>query len=143
MRVDTRCEVSAGGVVFRQEGGWIKVLISRQAGSGRWVLPKGHVEPGETLEAAAVREVEEETGVRASIIAPLGAPDTYTFVSQGVEIQKSVYYFLMRFESEVPRESSSRLDEVAWLPLDSALDMLDYPSGKEMLQRTKDMLAKL
>ena len=141
--METRCEVSAGGVVFRQEGGWIKVLISRQPGSGRWVLPKGHVEPGEMLEEAAMREVEEETGVRAQVVAALGTPDNYTFISHGVEIQKSVYYFLMRFESEVARDANNRMEMVAWLPLDSAIEMLDYPSGKDMIGRTKAMLAKL
>jgi 8-oxo-dGTP pyrophosphatase MutT (NUDIX family) len=135
--------MAAGGVVFRQEGGWIKVLVCREEESGRWVLPKGHVRQGETLEQAVQREVEEETGVRAHIILPLGASDRYTFITDGVAVFNSVHYFLMRYDSEAVRERRSPLETIVWLPLDSALDLLEYPNSKEILRRCKDALAKL
>ena len=107
------------------------------------MLPKGHVRQGETPEQAAQRDIEEETGVRAHIVVSLGASDKYTFISDGVEVNNSVYYFLMRYDSEEVRERSNPMESVAWLPLDSALNLLEYPNSKEMLRRSKDALAKL
>lgn len=85
-------EVSAGVVVFR--GDQVLVIKNR---FGEWVLPKGKVEPGETPEAAALREVEEETGVRAEILRPAGTSE-YTYISEhtGEPVDKVVYWFLGR-----------------------------------------------
>ncbi|MBC7084005.1 MAG: NUDIX hydrolase [Firmicutes bacterium] len=85
-------EVSAGVVVFRGD----QVLIIKNR-FGEWVLPKGKVEAGETPEAAALREVEEETGVRAEILRPAGTSE-YTYLSDhtGEPVDKVVYWFLGR-----------------------------------------------
>ncbi|MDI6637676.1 MAG: NUDIX hydrolase [Bacillota bacterium] len=85
-------EVSAGVVVFRGD----QVLIIKNR-FGEWVLPKGKVEAGETPEAAALREVEEETGVRAEILRPAGTSE-YTYLSEhtGEPVDKVVYWFLGR-----------------------------------------------
>jgi len=68
-------ETSAGGLVVDVAGAARAALIARYGREGRlrWSLPKGHVEGEETIEEAAVREVEEETGIRGRIVAPLGA----------------------------------------------------------------------
>ncbi len=71
----------AGGLVFRRREGEIHYLIVRaKPDPSHWVIPKGHIESGESPEAAAVREIWEETGVQAKIIASLG---TSTFIYQG------------------------------------------------------------
>ncbi|HVE84342.1 MAG TPA: NUDIX domain-containing protein [Myxococcales bacterium] len=62
----------AGGVVFRVQGGRVEYLAVRSSDDTRWVLPKGHIEDGESEEEAAIREVREESGVAAEVIWPLG-----------------------------------------------------------------------
>ncbi len=83
-------EVSAGVVVFRDG----EVLVIRNR-FGEWVLPKGKVEPGESLEAAALREVREETGVQAEILRPAGMTE-YSYLSEhtGEPVDKAVRWFL-------------------------------------------------
>lgn len=81
-------ELGAGGVVFNAKR---EVLLLRDR-MGFWVFPKGHPEPGESLEEAAVREVWEETGVRAEVLLPL-YPTRYVN-PKGVE--REVHWFLMR-----------------------------------------------
>ena len=68
---------------------------ARPAGRLLWPLPKGHVEAGETAEQAAVREVEEETGIRAEVVAALGTID-YWFAAEGRRVHKTVHHFLLR-----------------------------------------------
>ncbi|HHY45852.1 MAG TPA: isoleucine--tRNA ligase [Firmicutes bacterium] len=86
-----RHEVSAGGVVFRDG----KVLVLRNHRS-EWVLPKGHVEPGEDPEQAALREVKEESGLECRITGPTGVT-RYRFTSEvdGATVSKSVFWFAM------------------------------------------------
>jgi len=72
-KVKNRREVSAGGLIWRRDqNGSIKVVLVRPAGRTTWVLPKGHIEAGETIEQAARREVREESGLTAGPIEPLG-----------------------------------------------------------------------
>ena len=89
-------EVSAGGLVVDRTGTAPQAaLIGRHDRRGRllWSLPKGHLERGETYEDAAVREVEEETGIRGRLLAPLGTID-FWFVADGRRIHKTVHHFL-------------------------------------------------
>lgn len=84
----------AGGLVMIQE----KLLVLKRC-NGAWLFPKGHIDPGETPEIAAVREVKEESGITARIVATLGET-SYTFWEKGVEHFKTVKWFLMIGESE-------------------------------------------
>jgi len=88
----SRTEFSAGGVVVAEHDGRLEVaLASRRTRSGElaWGLPKGLVEPGEEPEAAAVREVREETGLEATIRSFLGDAN-YTYVWDQVLVRKRV-----------------------------------------------------
>src|SRR5205807_827573 len=82
----------AGAVVMNREG---RALLLRKAGEAVWVLPKGTLEPGETDEEAAVREVHEETGLRVKLLRPL-TEVRYAFYwpPDGVNVDKTVAYFL-------------------------------------------------
>ena len=91
-------EYSAGGLVLDLNGEVPRgALIGRTDRQGRllWSLPKGHIEAGETAEQAAVREVEEETGIAGTIVGELGTID-FWFVADGRRVHKTVRHYLMR-----------------------------------------------
>ncbi|MEZ0236321.1 MAG: NUDIX hydrolase [Actinomycetota bacterium] len=135
-------EVSAGGVVYRREGDDIEVVLaSRRTRRGdlAWGLAKGGIEPGESHEDAAVREVLEETGYTAEIEASLG--DTrYFYVWEEARIRKTVHFFLMRCTGGDPADRDDEMEEVRWFPLDRALKRAAYRGEREVLGRAAELL---
>ena len=95
---------------------------------GDWVLPKGKVESGETLEAAALREVEEETGCRARIVGPSFFCE---YLVQGVP--KLVIFFRMECESEGGLKDTAEVQAVYWLTPDEAFSKLTYETERHLL----------
>lgn len=136
----SRDEVSAGGVVYRRAGDTVEVLICKDAGYHRWVLPKGLVGRGESHEDTAVREVEEEVGVRGRLVAPLGEPEKYVYTARGVRVFKSVHYFLLEYESGSEQDHDHEMEEVRWAPIDEAIATVAYQGAKNVLRRAKALL---
>lgn len=116
----------AGGVVARTTGGEREYLLVEARGRrGEWVLPKGHIEPGETAEAAAVREVQEEAGVGAEVVARAGESE-YAVGGQTVR----VIFFLMRYQGEAGRrEDRAR----TWRRYEDALRRLRFDDARRVL----------
>ncbi|WP_243030821.1 NUDIX hydrolase [Thermus altitudinis] len=117
-------ELGAGGVVFNEKG---EVLLLRDR-MGFWVFPKGHLEPGESLEEAAVREVLEETGIRAEVLAPL-FPTRYVN-PKGVE--REIHWFLMRGEGEPRLEKG--MSGLGWFSPEEARSLLSFPEDLRLLE---------
>lgn len=118
----------AGGVVFRLRGGQPQYLLVEAAKDReQWVLAKGHVEEGESHREAAIREVHEETGVWACIIADLG---NVTYTANGAVI--TVRFYLMEAIARGRREDKSRRH--IWLPLKQALARASHIETRELLQ---------
>jgi 8-oxo-dGTP diphosphatase len=115
---------AAGGVVVR--GG--QVALVHRPRYDDWTLPKGKLDPGESFEEAAVREVEEETGVRARLVRELG---TTNYEVKGRP--KVVQYWLMDVEHEGPFVPNDETDELRWVARDEALRMLTYDRDRELL----------
>jgi 8-oxo-dGTP pyrophosphatase MutT (NUDIX family) len=137
----SRNEFSAGGVVYRRSGNGVEVLVCKDAGYHKWVLPKGLIARDESPEQAALREVSEEVGVRARLVAPLGDPEKYVYTARGVRVFKSVYYFLMEYESGSEAEHDHEMEEVKWASIDDAVALMGYKGAKDVLQRAKARLA--
>jgi len=122
---------AAGGVVLRRVGP-VEVLLVHRAAYDDWTLPKGHVDPGETDVDAALREVLEETGVRAEIVEDLG--ETQHPIPAGT---KRVRWFGMRGVEGDPalRPPDDEVDSARWLPAAEALRRLTYENERELLAR--------
>jgi ADP-ribose pyrophosphatase YjhB (NUDIX family) len=136
--------VSAGGLVLDRRTPTARVaLIARHDRRGRlvWSLPKGHLEEGESAEQAAVREVEEETGIRARVLAPLGTID-FWFVAEQRRVHKTVHHFLLEAHGGELSDADVEVVEVAWVPLDEVPDRLAYADERRLLDRVADLLAE-
>jgi 8-oxo-dGTP pyrophosphatase MutT (NUDIX family) len=129
-------EFSAGGVVVRRFRGRpftaaVKVL---RRGEEVLSLPKGHPNPGESTEEAALREVREETGLDADIVEKLGDV-RYWYQLRGERVLKVVTFFLCRWRSGSVRNHDSEVESALWLPLEEAPERLAYTGEKEMARR--------
>jgi ADP-ribose pyrophosphatase YjhB (NUDIX family) len=140
-RVD---EVSAGGLVVDLDGDVPRgALIGRTDRRGRllWSLPKGHIEPGETAEQAAVREVAEETGISGEIVARLGTID-FWFIADGRRVHKTVHHYLMRAVGGELSDADVEVTEVAWVPLPDIESRLAYPDERGLVDAAGRLLAE-
>ena len=142
-----RREFSAGGVLVRRlQGRWVFAAI-RPAGRpvGLWALPKGQIDEGESGEAAALREVAEETGAHGRSLGKLGDV-RYWFNWQGERIFKVVSFFLVRYEAgrlgDVGPEFRHEIAEVRWLPLEDGPRLLAYSGEREMTRKALTRLVE-
>lgn len=118
-------------------------MIGKRDRSGQllWSLPKGHVEHGETAEEAAAREIEEETGIRARLLAPLGSID-YWFVFAGRRIHKTVHHFVFEAVGGELSDHDAEIDAVEWVPLIEVGDRLAYADERGLLARLPPSLVE-
>jgi len=124
----------AGGVVFRLENGTPTYLLIRPKKSlDEWLIPKGHIEPGESAADAAIREVREEAGVEAKMASPLG---TAIFTYEGKELQ--VEFFLLKYVRDV---FSAEKRQVRWSQYEEALKELSFPEAADILRRAHRALS--
>jgi 8-oxo-dGTP pyrophosphatase MutT (NUDIX family) len=133
-------EVSAGGVVYRMEGGRPLFLLIRDS-YRNWGFPKGHLEKSELPEAAALREVAEETGLADLVLRSELATIDWHFRFRGKLIHKICHFFLM--ESERALTSPQREEGITackWVPIDEALALISYANAREVLQRAAEMV---
>jgi 8-oxo-dGTP pyrophosphatase MutT (NUDIX family) len=115
---------AAGGIVVRDG----RVLLVHRPKYDDWSFPKGKLDADETWEEGALREVEEETGLRCTIGEEVGR--SHYSVLQG---PKEVRYFSMRSDDDA--HAQNEVDEVRWVPLDDARAFLTHDRDRELLER--------
>lgn len=121
---------AAGGLVLRREEGRLEVVVVHRPKNDDWTLPKGKVEPGETEAACALREVEEETGLRCRLGAPLGV----TEYADDHGRPKRVAWWVME-PAGGDLLGGTEADEARWVGLAEALRLLTYETDRELLGR--------
>jgi 8-oxo-dGTP pyrophosphatase MutT (NUDIX family) len=134
-------ERSAGGVVVR-DGEAIVIVPTRRGAQGQKVLalPKGHVDPGETPDQTALREVREETGVEARMREKLGDV-RYFYQRDGKRIFKRVTFYLLDYRSGSLDDHDDEVEEARWMPLEEAVEALSYDGEREMAERALSAIA--
>ncbi len=121
---------ASGGVVGRTAAdGAVEILLVHRPKYDDWSLPKGKRDPGETDEQCAVREVEEETGLRCRLGAEL-LPTAYT---DGRGRAKVVRYWAMTIEDATPFEPADETDELRWVRVDDVAELLTYDRDVEVV----------
>jgi len=133
--------VSAGGIVYRVTESGPDFAICGRDSDGVWGLPKGTPNPGETLEETAVREVEEETGLKVRIVDKIGVIE-YWFSREGVRYHKWVHYYLMEAIGGDTSAHDVEYDRVEWFPAEVALKKLTFKNEVEVARKALALLEK-
>lgn len=140
-------EVSAGGFVISKTDASLVALMARfnRGGKLEWCIPKGHLEDDETNEQAALREVFEETGLRAEVINYLGEV-SYQFIQSGNRISKTVHVYLMRqtggelsFDKDPHKEAS----ELEWVRVTELLTRLSHSNERRIARTAVELIEAL
>lgn len=135
--VKTFDQFSAGGVVYRLGEDGPELIVIQVVPEMRWQLPKGVIDPGETIEGAALREVREESGVVAEIVAPLDRIEYWFYANYDGErrhYHKFVDFYLMRYLSGDVADHDDEVAEARWVGPDDAIEMLSFKSEREIVE---------
>lgn len=136
--LDCLYEHSCGAVVYRIIQNEPRFLLIRNKRSAHWGFPKGHVEPGETPEETAKREVLEETGLRIQILPDFSSRSEYTI--QG-RVEKRVEIFVAQTHDTKTTIQEEEIADYLWLNYDKAMQHLRFDNDRDILQSAYNFLA--
>jgi 8-oxo-dGTP pyrophosphatase MutT (NUDIX family) len=139
-----KTQVSAGGVAFRRHPERVEVALISVGAGPRWQLPKGMVNPGETNEIAAMREVREEAGVETELGELIDRVEYWYYATdQGerVRFHKYVYFYLLRYTQGDVADHDHEVNEARWFEIDAAYNLLTFDSERGVMAKAKTMIA--
>lgn len=135
-------QFSAGGIVYKKEKEKIFVLLCQHSQHHGWGFPKGLIgdkNEGESKEATAIREVEEETGAKGEILNGL-KPVSFWYVFEGEKVKKTVYYYLMKFLGGDITNHDTEMENVKWIEKEKVLEKLTFKADKEAFGEAETFL---
>ena len=133
-------EHCAGIVLYSSNGGKRRYLLLRHRDGGHWSLPKGHIEPGESPEQAALRETREETGISDIEVVPgFRTVSRYQFTRGDTPVDKDVIYFLGKTKQQEVHLSPEHTNW-QWADYQTALATLTYDDTKQVLHQVEQFL---
>jgi 8-oxo-dGTP pyrophosphatase MutT (NUDIX family) len=146
--MEVRTEVSAGAFILRDIDGELKVALAQHRRSEKvWNIPKGHVEPGETIEQAALREIAEEAGLfNVTLIRYLGSILRESAKENGDIIQKTIHYYLAYASDDHQQPSEptdNRFTVAGWFPAQQAIQLLSNESDRAFFREHLPLLLAL
>lgn len=135
-------EQRAGGVVFRCGMPQIEyLLVTSNSNPDRWIIPAGHIEQGESPDEAALREVAEEAGVQAIIVADLGSYQ-YHWYRHNQKILLNTHLFIMEYQATlIPNNPEGR--QVKFYPYEALLTINLWEESKEFIKKAHQICSKL
>src|SRR5688500_17479991 len=142
-KIVTRDQVSSGGVAFRWQDLEPEIAIVSVKPSLRWQLPKGIVDPGESPEVTAVREVREEAGIETDLHALIETIEYWyrsTKYGKPVRFHKFVHFYLLSYRSGDVTDHDHEVEEARWVGLDDAIKMLAFKSEREVVEKAREMI---
>jgi 8-oxo-dGTP pyrophosphatase MutT (NUDIX family) len=144
MKAATESQVSAGGVIFRQHAGHLEVALISVDQPPRWQLPKGLVRKGEPVEAAALREVREETGLTSEVVESLDTIEYWYYGGGGhgqrVRFHKHVHFYLLRYLSGDVADHDTEVNESRWFEIGKAAQQLAFASEQKVVRKAIEKL---
>lgn len=142
-KIVTLDQVSAGGVAIRRTDGPPEIAIVCMKPKLRWQLPKGIVDPGETPQVTAVREVREEAGVETELVRLIETIEYwYRSVQNGrpVRYHKFVHFYLLRFVGGEISDHDHEVEEARWATFEEALELLEFKGEREVVEKAREMV---
>ncbi len=134
-------QISAGGIVARLDNKEIYIALVQENKKREYVLPKGHVDPGETIEEAAKREIAEEAGLSdLQLLIPLGVQERLDFRKRS---WKKIHYFLFITNQIEGTPTDPHIHyQLGWFPLDR-LPSCFWPEEKALIETNRDRIIEL
>lgn len=133
-------QVSAGGVAFRQNNGQIEVALILVGPHQRWQLPKGTVNPGEPIEAAAQREVREETGLETCLYGFIERIEFWFYASSAgsrARYHKYVYFYLMGYTAGSVADHDHEVEEARFVEIGQAISLLAFENEQAVVRKAQ------
>ena len=145
-KVATMDQVSAGGVAFRWRESQTEVAIVLMKPKLRWQLPKGIVDPGESPQVTAVREVREEAGVVTDLLKLIETIEYwYRSMKYGkpVRYHKFVHFYLLKYRIGEVTDHDHEVEEARWVSPEEAIELLDFKSERDVVEKARELIAEL
>jgi 8-oxo-dGTP pyrophosphatase MutT (NUDIX family) len=142
-KLATMDQISAGGVTFRWRDSEPEIAIVSVRPKLRWQLPKGIVDPGESPQVTAIREVREEAGIETELIRLI---ETIEYWYRGekygkpVRYHKFVHFYLLQYKSGNVADHDHEVEEARWVSFDEAMEMLEFKSERDVVEKARVMI---